>query len=811
MGTFEIKNLSFTYPGRQAAAIHNVSLEIGSGEFVCVCGKSGCGKTTLLRLLKPALSPCGNKQGEILFEGKTIDSLDTREQASKIGFVMQNPDSQLVTDKVWHELAFGLESIGMKSGEIRVRVAEMASFFGIESWFYKEVNELSGGQKQLLNLASVMVMHPTAVILDEPLSQLDPIAAGEFLNMLYKINRELSVTVIISEHRLEEVLPLCDRVVVMEEGAVYAQGTPGRVGAFLRGHDMMRAMPAAMRIHSCTGEDKCPVSLREGRGWLLKMAEQKRLDTTMVFKDEQAVRGEVCAEIRGAYFSYGRDLPDIIRGLDLKVCRGEIFAILGGNGAGKSTTLSLISRLLKPYRGKVLINGQEVSKIKDLYGSVLGVLPQGVQSLFTEKSVYEEYQSMLTDMTEQEKAKRISQVSAMCDTEHLFDAHPFDLSGGEQQRVALSKLLLTNPQILLLDEPTKGMDAAFKERLAFILGELCRQGKTVIMVSHDIEFCAEYAHRCALFFDGKIASEGTPRELFCGNSFYTTATSKMAGDFVKGALCVGDIIKAMGEEEEKPEFKRPDIPKGGDKPSAGKKKSPLSEIETVKGNKKSMLFALLVIALMVPFTIYAGLRFFGDRKYLFTSLLIIFETLIPFALVFEKRKPRAREIVIISVLCAIAVAGRAAFYMLPQFKPVAAIVIIAGLCFGCETGFLVGAITAFVSNFLFGQGPWAPWQMLAFGLIGFLSGAVSAIRVIPKNKVSLCIFGFLATIIIYGGIMNPASVIMWQTPTTEKIVAAYVAGASFDLVHGLATAVFMWFIAEPMIEKLVRVRKKFGI
>lgn len=219
-----------------------------------------------------------------------------------------------------------------------------------------------------------------------------------------------------------------------------------------------------------------------------------------------------------------------------------------------------------------------------------------------------------------------------------------------------------------------------------------------------------------------------------------------------------------------------------------------------------------MILFIIPLTIYAGIRFFGDRKYYFISFLIIFETLIPFAMVFESRKPQARELVIISALCAIAVAGRIAFFMLPQFKPVIALVIISGLCFGGEAGFLVGAVTAFVSNFFFGQGPWVPWQMFALGIIGFIAGVIFNKKSLRKNKTLLCIFGFIATIVIYGGIMNPSTVILAQeTPTIEMLVAAYISGIPFDLIHAAATAFFLWVISEPMIEKLERVKTKYGI
>ena len=251
---FVLEDLTFTYPGQPRPALRGVSLAIGKGEFITLCGKSGCGKTTLLRQLKPALSPHGLRSGTIFFEGMPLEDLDQRAQSARIGFVLQSPENQIVTDKVWHELAFGLESLGYDTPAIRLRVAEMASFFGIQNWFYKNVNELSGGQKQLLNLAAVMVMQPAVLILDEPTSQLDPIAAADFLATVGRINRELGTTVLLTEHRLEEALPLSDRCIVMDEGGVLADGTPGAVGVQLKaaGHDMFLSMPTPMRIYAAT-------------------------------------------------------------------------------------------------------------------------------------------------------------------------------------------------------------------------------------------------------------------------------------------------------------------------------------------------------------------------------------------------------------------------------------------------------------------------------------------------------------------------------------------------------------------------------
>ena len=210
MALFEIEHLTFAYPTTpDTPCLKDVSLTLEAGEYLALCGKSGSGKTTLLRQLKSVLAPHGKKSGLIRFDDRALEDVDAREQAGRIGYVMQDPDSQIVTDKVWHELAFGLESLGCDQRTMRLRVAEMASYFGIQDWFHREVAELSGGQKQLLNLASVMAMQPDVLILDEPTSQLDPIAAADFLNTIARLNRELGTTILLSEHRLENVLPVC--------------------------------------------------------------------------------------------------------------------------------------------------------------------------------------------------------------------------------------------------------------------------------------------------------------------------------------------------------------------------------------------------------------------------------------------------------------------------------------------------------------------------------------------------------------------------------------------------------------------------
>ena len=952
---FDIDKFSFAYPdgndesGRTYLpdALRDTELHVRQGEFVVILGRSGCGKTTLLRQLKPSVTPVGKKKGQIIFDGKDICSLDDRMAASQIGFVWQDVNAQLVTDKVWHELAFGLESLGYDNGYVRRRVAEMGSFFGLGDIFHRKVMELSGGQKQLVNLASVMAMSPKVLVLDEPTSQLDPIAANDFINSLVRINRELGTTIIMTEHRLEDVLPVCNRSVVMENGRIIYDGDVRGFAESVRSKRIDRglylSMPASVQIYMGLEKDsgkQLPLTVPDAREWLVdydrKFREnggapvvpeiqnrgadegvngsENQADNAAVDKGDKkrgAVNGQKDAGCREEHpvvcsldevsFRYERNTGDVLRQVSLDIYANEILMINGSNGCGKSTMLSLIANLYSPYSGKLHI-------AKNLR---TGMLPQNPELLFTRRSVRDE-------LIDAKDRQQLAEIVRFCRLEELLDRHPYDLSGGEKQRLGLAKVLIADPDILLMDEPTKGLDNGFKMQLADMLRKLQKRGKTIVVVSHDIEFCAVAGDRVALLFDGEVAMVGDVRSYMSDNNFFTTAASRISRNILDGAVTVREVLAAYGadmdvtgvagggnDSNQGIENESLRIANQGTaemSEAAGISDDKLADIilnkdrkvenlsiwqivtiavttviiifgfwntmsvsdlsglvqqmtVTAEGRKYLVLYGVMIAAILgllvairpitkkrnedivmdsagrgfgkrtvvsivavlvlIPATIWFGVARLGDKKYFFISLLVLLEAMLPFFVSFEDRRPKVRDIVTLAVMCALAVTGRTAFFMLPNFTPVMAIVIIAGVAFGCEGGFITGAMTMFVSNFIMGQGPWTPWQMFAMGLVGFLAGlffAGSSVRTRNMTKLGLCIFGALICIVVYGGIMNPASVIMWQPNVNfSMIMASYVTGFPFDLAQATATVIALWLVARPFLEKLDRVRIKFGV
>jgi energy-coupling factor transporter ATP-binding protein EcfA2/uncharacterized membrane protein len=973
----ELKKLSFRYSGEDKEVLSDIDLAIEEGGFYVICGASGSGKSTLLRQLKTSLQPVGQRSGRILYYGRDLEEVSQYTQSAKIGFVFQNPDTQIVTDKVWHELAFGLESIGMPQDMIRVRVAEMASYFGIQNWFYQSTDTLSGGQKQLLNLASVMVMHPKVLLLDEPVSQLDPIAAADFMATVHKLHAEFGITVIMAEHSLEEVAAYVDEVIFMKEGRLIAKGKMEELGNILETHDpsMEEILTVPMQIArgyeklqkkkedtAFTTNDRIPYTVALGQKWMAQrfplakqeeikgfpftkqeetekfaFAKQEEAQRFLGAKQEEAGRftsvkqkekkslpaKDPKKQNRGKRSFDGKKIPfaiqctelcyhypqadvDVVDHLSLFVEEGAIFALMGGNGSGKTTTLHLLGGLLKPQKGTIEFFGRSLTKYKEkeLRNGILGVLPQDPTTLFVRKTVEEDLYEVLEDQKEQNQIKTFfgetkqeiwQNVIALLGIEDLLKKHPYDLSGGEQQKAALAKVLLRQPAILLLDEPTKGLDAGSKKRLGELLVGLSQKKVTILMVSHDIEFCAKYATKTGLFFDGNIASMQDTKEFFVENHFYTTAANRMCRNYFPDVVTVQDairvctdtdiedcnefVLKAVEQEksvqeknnqnkaeqdkieqekvqqnkmqQDKEEQKKDEQSKNEQEKAKQDRAEGLSA-ENINGNKneisgkasvqnsdsdavterttkeriaterenskhsvdtKQILSVVLTELIGIPLCIAIGFFFFGDRKYLFISMMTAVLSCIPFWTSLSRGKYSAKKVVLIAVLVAIATAGRSVFFMFPGIKPMAAVVIVTGISLGAEAGFLTGSLTMLLSNMLFGQGPWTPWQMFSMGLIGLLAGLLAtAGKERMEKRSSLCLLGLISPLVIYGGIMNFASLLMMSyTINKESIIAIYLSGIPMDLLHAVSTVVFLAVGGKPMLEKIERVKKKHGI
>ena len=572
----ELRDLSFSYAGSTQPALQHLSFSLPQASFALLCGETGSGKSTLLRAFKPELEVAGEQTGSILLMGEDPRSLKPADSARRIGFVMQDVENQLVTDTVWHELAFGLENIGTEPEAMRRRVAETAHFFGIGAWFERKVADLSGGQKQLLNLASIVVMQPSILLLDEPTSQLDPIAAKDFLDVLGRVNKELGITVLMVEHRLEDVLPMADVVVYLETGGRLAfNGSPQDFMHFVQDEspEYRAALPAATRMaiaapHAHTAGEALPMTVRDGRVFLQQFAGEsawsRRDEAQPSATPSLATQGTAASQasrttqappatpsqatpssaakgasqtapiiyMRDVWFRYGADDPFVLRGIDLALAPQEIVAVVGGNGAGKSTLLGSLAGIRKPYRGSIDVAPKT-------HGALLA---QDPKLLFVHDSLWA---SMLewADFAHYGEAE-VRDMLERFGLSELAQRHPFDLSGGEMQKAALAKILLLDPDVLLLDEPVKSIDAATKTEIGRMLVQLAHeQGKTIVLSTHDLEFVADFADSCAMLFAGQATCVQETRRFFQDNLFYSTATARITQGILDGCITTDDVVQ----------------------------------------------------------------------------------------------------------------------------------------------------------------------------------------------------------------------------------------------------------------------------
>ena len=460
----EVRGLSFAYPGADAAVLEGLDWSVPQGAFALLVGGTGSGKSTLLSLLKPEIAPTGECAGELRVLGEDVADMDVRASAERVGYVFQDPENQIVCETVWHEMAFGLENLGVPRDEMRRRVAETSYFFGLEDWLHRDTDTLSGGRKQLLSLAAVLALRPRVLLLDEPTSQLDPVAEKNFLHALFRVNRELGCTVVVATHQPRPMLEYATCAYRIEGGRVRKVADLASLG---------------------------------GREGLLT------LDSC------QPTRGATpgAAAIREGWFRYDRAGGWVLRGLDVAFSAGAVHAIVGGNGCGKSTMLSVLAKTAKLQRGHMMRGAASAA-----------LLPQNPKALLVAETVRDELMEWASacgydESAAQEQAARLGLVG-------LDARHPYDLSGGQRQLLALAKLLLIGPELLLLDEPTKGLDLASRRIIARALREHAQVGGTVVMATHDLDFAEQVSDDIAMMFDGEIACMEPPADFFADNVFY---------------------------------------------------------------------------------------------------------------------------------------------------------------------------------------------------------------------------------------------------------------------------------------------------
>ncbi len=473
MDAVSFRSVSFAYPKSEYKALDSVSFGISKGDFCLVSGASAAGKSTLLSLIKKEIAPAGELGGEIEINGS-------------VGYLRQNTDESIVCDRVRGELAFGVENLGKSSGEIELLIAETAAYFNLEDKLNSATAELSGGEKQLVSLASVMMMKPDILVLDEPCAYLDPVSAERFANMVKKLHSELGITVIMSEHSVDLLYGYADKILLLEKGSLIFEGTPEKTLSFLEkeNNPMLAAVPVQFRY----------------KGKELNYNEMK----------ENGENPEIALNAKRLYFAYNKN-SFVLNDLSLDVYRGKINAVIGSNGCGKTTLLKVLSRVYKPYRGKV--NSEKLS-----------MLTQNVKDLFTADRCGDEV--------------TFGEITDYLEISDIKERHPYDLSGGQAQRLALAKVLEKNADIIILDEPTKGLDAVLKTKLGKLLKRLCADGKTVLLVSHDIDFVGEWADYVSFMSEGRIAVTDEKRRFFSSLSFYTTSLSRLS----RGrAVCLEDV------------------------------------------------------------------------------------------------------------------------------------------------------------------------------------------------------------------------------------------------------------------------------
>lgn len=535
---YDVNKLSFSYPASTISQLKEVSFRVKQGEFIVFAGPSGSGKTTLLRHLKKEVMPKGDKSGRVLYKHQEIQDLSKEQSVHEIGMVFQNPEDQLVMDTVLNELTFSMENTGLNPDEMKIRLAETVTYFGLEHLLYQQVDTLSGGQKQLVNLCAVLLLRPQVLIFDEPTVELDPIARKEFLQMVQQLNRDLNITIIMSEHLLDDVLYYANRIIYLSEGEIIYDLPPKTFCQVIKANDSRLAsyLPEIAQLaHELDILKDMPLTVKEAKQLL--QAQHLILKREQLMIRERPVNKTSLLSLKHGYFTYNQNNFSL-KEINLVLNNNEIIGILGANGSGKSTLLKCLTGHMKGMKGKLSFKNQKVKTSKlEVVKKHIGYVSQDTKVHFSRQSVQEE---LIFAFGEDESSWKLELMS-LFDLNHLIKQHPYDLSGGEQEKLAIVLAMANKPDVLLLDEPTKGLDPVSRNHLGRILVKLVGMGTSIILVTHDTAFAAKYTNRTLMLFDGQVVYDGDTRLFLKSNHYYTTLTNLVMKSIHTDCLTVEDV------------------------------------------------------------------------------------------------------------------------------------------------------------------------------------------------------------------------------------------------------------------------------
>lgn len=520
MEVIKIDNITYWYPECSNPAIHDVSLSVKQGELVLLAGSSGCGKSTLLRLINKLVPDYygGKIKGNVYLWGKDIKICTRKEIAERVGMVYQHPEKQIVLQDVERELAFGLENLNTDINKMKRNVSEVISFLNLNSIRGRSTINLSGGEKQKLAIGSVIAMDPEIILFDEPISQLDPIAAEEVLNCIFRLNKEMGKTIIIAEQRLDKCFEMADRVIFMEDGEIIAEGSGRCIPNSITQRCFLPVIPYMFRNAEWT---RIPLNVKEARDEIIDR-EYKNVSISC------SIKAYTTPVLQASNISFDYEKKNsLLKNVSITLNKGEFMTVMGENGAGKSTLFKIISGLIDNYKGQVKINGKNIKDMdtKERVKSI-GYLSQNPNDYLGRDTVFDEVAYTLRNIGEFDP-ERVEKMLYRMDLEKLKNKKPRDLSGGEKQRTALACTIIAEPKVLILDEPTRGMDWNSKENLGRYLRELCDSGTSVVLITHDVDFAADYTDSISLMFNGSIIASGECRDIIKDAIYYSPQAAKV--------------------------------------------------------------------------------------------------------------------------------------------------------------------------------------------------------------------------------------------------------------------------------------------